>query len=462
MNGEAIRQAVVIIHGIGEQKPMDTLRGFVDSVLPDPPSPEQLKFWSKPDRMSESFELRRLSARPLQGRPRTDFYEYYWAFHMRDTRWHHVLNWLLRLLLRSPWRVPRRIVHIWLVAWLLILIVGSLLLTERVPLLGAFTTRNLSWLFGAMFSGVGGLLIKYLGDAARYMTPSPENIAQRQQIRADGIRLLRELHSSGKYDRIILVGHSLGSVIAYDILTHLWTDYNKAHARPETFSQNQLKRIHQAIEALGENPTPAQVSAFQDYQHKLWLELRGVGNPWLVTDLITLGSPLTSAALLLAHSETELREQQKELALPTCPPQPDPLDNRSYAFKLVPPYETSGGQKRTLRALHHAAQFACTRWTNFYYPGDFIGGPLAPVFGAGIQDVPLRVKGWRVLSYLPTTHTWYWRKRALKQRGQQDYREQLAVQAIVEAMDLQCNRWLGTVKGAPQMQRAEARQAEAS
>jgi hypothetical protein len=26
------RQAVLLIHGIGEQKPMDTLRGFVDAV----------------------------------------------------------------------------------------------------------------------------------------------------------------------------------------------------------------------------------------------------------------------------------------------------------------------------------------------------------------------------------------------------------------------------------------------
>jgi hypothetical protein len=32
------RQALILIHGIGEQRPMETLRGFVDGVLDQPPS----------------------------------------------------------------------------------------------------------------------------------------------------------------------------------------------------------------------------------------------------------------------------------------------------------------------------------------------------------------------------------------------------------------------------------------
>ena len=35
MSQDRITQAVVIIHGIGEQRPMDTLRSFVDAVLPE-------------------------------------------------------------------------------------------------------------------------------------------------------------------------------------------------------------------------------------------------------------------------------------------------------------------------------------------------------------------------------------------------------------------------------------------
>ena len=40
--------AVVIIHGIGEQRPMETLRSFVEAVLPDPPQGGE-KYFSRPD-----------------------------------------------------------------------------------------------------------------------------------------------------------------------------------------------------------------------------------------------------------------------------------------------------------------------------------------------------------------------------------------------------------------------------
>ena len=70
-----MKQAVFLIHGIGEQKPMDTLRRFPDAVLGSGAT-GQIAYRSKPDRISELFELRRLST---VGRTRTDFYEYYWA-----------------------------------------------------------------------------------------------------------------------------------------------------------------------------------------------------------------------------------------------------------------------------------------------------------------------------------------------------------------------------------------------
>lgn len=64
-----MKQAVVLIHGIGEQKPMSTLRAFVSAVLP-PAAAGKPQFRSKPDRMSELFELRRLTS---TGRSSTDF-----------------------------------------------------------------------------------------------------------------------------------------------------------------------------------------------------------------------------------------------------------------------------------------------------------------------------------------------------------------------------------------------------
>jgi len=62
-------QAVVVIHGMGEQIPMDTIKGFIDAAwqkcdvitangLPDP-----TEVWSKPDARTGSLELRRITTR---------------------------------------------------------------------------------------------------------------------------------------------------------------------------------------------------------------------------------------------------------------------------------------------------------------------------------------------------------------------------------------------------------------
>ena len=120
---EIKRQAVLIIHGIGEQRPMATLRGFVASVLSEDCSGAGVKYWSKPDRMSESFELRRMAAASSKTRPVTDFYEYYWAYHMRDSKYRHVVQWLVKLLFRNPAEVPSKIRPVWIVSWILVLVI---------------------------------------------------------------------------------------------------------------------------------------------------------------------------------------------------------------------------------------------------------------------------------------------------------------------------------------------------
>ncbi len=57
------RQAVVILHGIGEQIPMETLRSFVEAVAPgtDANVAFESKAESKPDHLSPTLELRRMA-----------------------------------------------------------------------------------------------------------------------------------------------------------------------------------------------------------------------------------------------------------------------------------------------------------------------------------------------------------------------------------------------------------------
>src|SRR4051812_44505390 len=96
-----MRQAVVLIHGIGEQRPMSTSRGFVEAVL-GASGQGQARMYSQPDRMAETFELRRLVAESSRSRPVTDFYEYYWAYHMQGTTLRHLWPWFRTILLRPP------------------------------------------------------------------------------------------------------------------------------------------------------------------------------------------------------------------------------------------------------------------------------------------------------------------------------------------------------------------------
>jgi len=84
------RQAVLLIHGMGEQRPMDTLRRFIravwetdDEVKHKFATPET---YNKPDTISKSFELRKITTTKNQDERYTDFFEYYWAHRMQGAQ----------------------------------------------------------------------------------------------------------------------------------------------------------------------------------------------------------------------------------------------------------------------------------------------------------------------------------------------------------------------------------------
>lgn len=430
-----MKQAVVLIHGIGEQKPMDTVRGFVESVLP-PPMNDGEQYWSKPDPMSESFELRRLQA---VGRNKIHFFEYYWAYQISGTKFRHLTQWLLDLLLRRPCNVPLGLRTIWWLSWVLLIALVIAVASGAVAhFMHDYQDRSpytiLSGGLALLLCVVQGFLLYYVGDAARYLSPSPENIALRQRIRADGVALLRRLHESGEYDRIVVVGHSLGSVIGYDILTALWRDYNSVYdfqskdaaldqllasnLRPQPVVRDALSTIGETLRNLPTDDSTqplrqALQHAYRSAQFACWKEQRYWGNDWRVTDFITLGSPLAHGMMLLARSNSEFSARQRQRELPTCPPV---TDGKRYTYSPVQCIETAGKRKFNPLLLHHAACFAVTRWTNMYFPaygglcGDLVGGPLATVFGLGISDVPVKSAGWR--RFTPAAHTTYWDKQS--------------------------------------------------
>ena len=98
------RQAVVLIHGIGNQKPLATANRFVNALV------NREERWSKPDRLSSSYEMRRYQVKKNHGhrRPATDIYELYWADKVPGTVVGHTLAWLRGQLLRWPRDVSPR------------------------------------------------------------------------------------------------------------------------------------------------------------------------------------------------------------------------------------------------------------------------------------------------------------------------------------------------------------------
>ncbi len=557
------KQAVVVIHGMGEPIPMDTMRSFVDAVWETDNSfrvvagvgpANRNESWVVPDQRTGSLDLNRITTPPFvmrndqdpQFAVRTDFFEFYWSDIMVGTTFEHLRAWMAGLLFRWPYRVPARVISAWIFLWLAVLlalfmaVMGSVelaapgswktlvaslggwtpgwmrqawlcavddltaeivgraltvlvagglfwLLVRRLyrgrKPAGAWARVSASWLFAfvvpAAIAALGwyvdwefillpptvflllsaGLaffiqrfLVPYFGDVARYVRAAPDTVAKRAEVRERGLKLLRELHRGSTshdskkkddgYQRIVIVAHSLGSIIAYDILSHYWAEAGPTgpHYPPKGEVGTALRKMDDFLQKHlnvedGDAPgaeTGSTLSikrsvfqksferpAFFAHQRNLSRALVEDGKSWRITDFVSLGSPLSHAAFLMAGDDLELEQKIAERQIATCPPYPDPL---TKSIRFPRPDEDA----EPFRYAHHASVFAAARWTNIYDPhfaiffGDVISGRVGsdpmdatPVamgrFGLGICDKGIRIH--RKLAFPLTrlfTHTCYW------------------------------------------------------
>jgi len=429
------RQAVVIIHGMGEQRPTTTLREFVKGVkwqMEQFDSREKdSKIRSKPDSVGDIYETVRLS---LEGnfktkRPKTDFYEFYWAHNMRGTTFSHMVTWLKQVILRRFSQVPQHLKKIWLMIWITLIIciltVGLFTLLFDIPLwlktlVALFGGGLLSAALGAIGSFIKNSFLTSLGDVARYMTPDPDNISERSNIRQQGISFLKKMHqisNETRPDRIIVIGHSLGSVVSYDLLRLLWTEYNETYT---SFPKHQP--MADAIDGFAKDPNSIDRNpdAFSKAQFDFWEEAQALGNPWLITDFITLGAALNSIDYLMVNN-VPISDLIFQRELPVCPPEIDEEDKTILYRKF---FEVAPGKNRKgLNVPHHGAMFSMVRWTNIYFTSDFVGGPMRRLFGKGVKDLPIARKS---LWLYPGGHTNYW----------EGVKGNKALEAIVRFMNL--------------------------
>lgn len=486
------RQAVVVVHGQGQQRPMETLREIVDGLLPanqDPDERDKQRYFIVPDELTGSFELHRVTTPTEEAQPgkvgdgqrKTDFFELYYADLLADTPFRNLANWLRGLL-----ALPRAVVSpsmtqllmlvrlvlffcglmvIWALLAIPSLVSAQLSLTPLtlvwlallVPLLATFAFVPLAstWRYTVIalvvalanfaifpttqiFAPVSliflGTYLLFLfglpvfGDAATYLKAQVETVGSRARIRERGLKLLEGLHSSDRYDRIIIVAHSLGTVLAYDLLQIFWQRVGPTKLNPP--SRAALERLRAVRDFASGNAgdwSAEQRRTFQDLQWQAFLALRpgrdkGLtkgevppsdsqttpNQPWKVSDFLTLGTPLGHARMLIADGPEHFERMRNERLLSMCPPVDyDGVDHPDWGFL-----------DEGAAASHHAAVFSVVRWTNltdshegksFFYRGDFISSVVGTpaLFGSGIVEHDTRM---REVAGSGFTHGKYWQE----------------------------------------------------
>lgn len=223
----------------------------------------------------------------------------------------------------------------------------------------ATLSRGVSWpVLVAVSWLVRTLLVQYAGDVAAYVTPHTlDKFSElREKIKATVLTKARSVYaalsddgSGYEYERVSVVGHSLGSVIVYDTLNRLINE--------DSLAAGQV--------ALGGAAAGAQY----------------LGVLTRTQQLVTFGSPLDKTAFLFALQGGATSEAREALAA-------------------------------TVQPLIQDFRFRTFEWTNVYSPWDIISGPLE-LYDLPDRSNPNPVDNVSdpEASTLLVAHTEYWKNR---------------------------------------------------
>ena len=353
------RTAFLVIHGIGEQNPFETLDSFgrglicyLKSVGIDFQLEHRLADRKKgtEQEWTESYVRIRFSPDSY-----IDLHEYYWAYLTeKKITMSEIWQWVNQTL-QGTKRFFRENVDLqkryearqkpyWFrlrqVFWMLLLLYPwvylALLLTPLWKSLQGFR----QWL-----EKLGpSIIVDYIGDIAIYTTMDQKSshYATRQKILTESSKLLEEILTAEDYQQVYLAGHSLGSVIAFDTLNRL-----------------NLKSISDANTAK---------------------------NTSKLSGLITFGSPLDKIAFFFREHARPSQYLRRQIMGFLHSFKARPLSLKPEPFAMTSQVE---------RKLDHLP------WVNYYADNDPISGHLD--FYLGVENCKLQLpQGWG------KAHACYW------------------------------------------------------
>src|SRR6266487_3572737 len=105
------RTAVLVVHGIGSQRALETVRGVIRGVWLDSENPHDKgrRIWTHPERDGADIDLSVMTTNEVpdsKDKRSVDFHELYWAHLMSETKPVAVLLWLYELCRKGPIMKP--------------------------------------------------------------------------------------------------------------------------------------------------------------------------------------------------------------------------------------------------------------------------------------------------------------------------------------------------------------------
>ncbi|MCH7922218.1 MAG: hypothetical protein IH975_04175 [Nitrospinae bacterium] len=252
------RTAILVIHGIGEQNPFETLDQFVRGLW----NAANDYFKLKGDNVysithaqvsrqtvetSESWVENYIKLDAGDNFPSINIYEYYWAHQMTEQATiRDIREWLkatsayaskyyrrndaiqerfeepqIRRMFDSAGYVSKR-AYLKSLKWYVRTILVLLDLFEQSSI------RNLpvlKWILDSSYKKVKKVLVNYVGDVVVYTTTDrkAEHYEVKRRIIQEARKQIESILQNSHYTKVLVAGHSLGSVIAYDTLNRLHT-----------------------------------------------------------------------------------------------------------------------------------------------------------------------------------------------------------------------------------------------